>query len=78
MGRNRNKTKVTVALMDEYMDIPLEQLDYLSHVEEARNLFGFLSMCMVHNAEKCSKTWQPMIETMQAKRRLEREQRKTG
>ena len=76
MARKQNKTKVTVALMEDYCDIPAEQLDYLSHVEEARNLFGFLSMCMIHNAEKCSKTWQPMIETMQAKRRLERESRK--
>lgn len=78
MASKRNKIKIKVALMLDYMEMPVDQMYYLSNTPDARNLFGFLSMCMIHNAEINSKTWGPMIETLQNKRRLEREQRKTG
>jgi len=74
----KKKTTVKIALMCDYMEMPVDQMSFLSSSPDARNLFGFLSMCMIHHAEVHSKTWGPMIETMQNKRRMEREQRKTS
>ncbi len=78
MARKKKLKSITVALMLDYCQIPEDQLYYLAHNDEARRLFGFLSTCMIHHAEQNSKTWAPMIESMQSNRRIERAQRNQG
>lgn len=50
-----------VALFEDYGCMSDDELDILVCNLTASQLFGFISMCMVYNAEQNVKRWTPMV-----------------